>query len=155
MSQPYMSGTANTKLVEALKKVLADTYVLYFKTHSFHWNVEGPRFKSLHELFEIQYTELWAALDELAERIRALDAYAPLNSKEMVQGASLKDAGQMPDADGMVQALADDNAAIVKTIYAAIEAAQEAGDEGTTDMMVARSQIHEKTAWMLRSMTKK
>ncbi len=154
MSQPYMSGETNKDVTEALTNVLAETFVLYFKTHSFHWNVEGMHFNTLHTLFDQQYNELWLATDEIAERIRALGDYAPLNFQSMIAASSLKESDKKPDAQDMIQALAEDNEAIVKTIYTGIKAAQDAEDEGTTDMLIARSQIHEKTAWMLRAMLK-
>ena len=155
MTSDYMSGKANTAIVENLRRVLADTFVLYFKTHSFHWNVEGPNFKSLHELFELQYNELWAATDIIAERIRTLDAYAPANWDDMMKFASLQQTGQHPDAKAMVEELANDNMAIVKdTLYPALHAAQAAEDEATTDIIIGRIDIHEKTAWMLRSTAK-
>ena len=96
-AQPYMNGKQNKDVTEGLTKVLADTFVLYLKTHSFHWNVEGPNFHSLHELFEEQYTELWEATDELAERIRALGEYAPNGWADMNKHASLKEAGNLPN----------------------------------------------------------
>ena len=139
------------KVAEELKKSLADTFVLYFKTHSFHWNVTGPNFKSLHDLFEEQYTEIWEATDEIAERIRTLGEYAPNNFAELQDVASLTPSGQTPDANSMVQILADDNRAIVKTLTSTLKAAEEQDDEGTVDLMVARIQAHEKAAWMLES----
>lgn len=142
---------AAKKLAEGLRKVLADTFVLYLKTHSFHWNVTGPQFKSLHELFMEQYTELWNATDEIAERIRILGEWAPNGWADMTKSASLKETGQLPDAAGMVQALADDNRAIVRTIMPVLKAAQEAGDEATADILIQRIQVHEKAAWMLAS----
>lgn len=155
MTLSYRSGKDNTAVVKALGQVLADIYILYFKTHSFHWNVEGANFKALHELFEEQYTELWAATDEIAERIRALDAYAPVSWQEMVKNGTLQEAGQLPDSEGMIKQLADDNLAIVEqSIMPALHAAEEAGDEATVDMMVARTQTHEKVAWMLKSIAK-
>ena len=141
-------------LCEGLTKVLADTFVLYFKTHSFHWNVEGPQFKSLHDLFMEQYTELWNATDEIAERIRSLGEYAPNNWETMFKSASLQETGQTPDAKAMVEMLANDNIAITQTMKPVLESAQEAGDEVTADLMIQRIAIHEKTAWMLRSISK-
>jgi starvation-inducible DNA-binding protein len=102
-------------------------------------------------MFGVQYTEMWNAMDEIAERIRTLGAYAPNTYAEMIKCANLKETSQTPDADSMVDILANDNSAIVETLYKALRAAQDAGDEGTTDMMIGRSQIHEKNAWMLRS----
>ena len=149
--RPYMTGAKNKAVVEKLTVALADMFVLYFKTHSFHWNVVGPHFKALHEMFEEQYTEIWEATDEVAERIRALDNFAPNNFKQIQEKANLKEAGQTPDANGMVEILANDNRAIVKSFYEAIEAAEEAEDEGTIDVLIARTQIHEQYAWMLES----
>jgi len=152
--QTYMSGKDNTAIVAGLTKVLADTFVLYFKTHSFHWNVEGPHFKALHDMFMEQYTEMWTATDEIAERIRALGAYAPNGWQEMTKNASLQETGQTPDALSMVGMLANDNDAIVGTMKPVLEAAQAASDEITADLMIQRMTIHEKTAWMLRSIAK-
>ncbi len=153
--QPYMKGKVNRDIVNALTAVLADTFVLYFKTHSFHWNVEGPRFKELHDLFSVQYNELWTATDEIAERIRALDAYAPLSFKDILRHATLKETGQMPDTEGMIGALEEDNRAIVESVFNALHTAGKADDQGTVDMMIGRSQVHEKAAWMLGSLLKK
>jgi starvation-inducible DNA-binding protein len=149
-----MDGKQNTKVVNVLKQVLADTFVIYFKTHSFHWNVEGPLFKSLHELFEEQYTELWQATDELAERIRALEAYAPDNFATVLKQAKLDEAGQTPDAEGMLKQLIDDHMTISANLQKQIQDVMDAGDELTADMLIARGQIHEKYAWMLRSTAK-
>ncbi len=150
----YMKGKGNKAIVDALSVVLADTFVLYFKTHAFYWNVEGPMFKQLHDLFEVQYNELWTSTDEIAERIRALDSYAPLNFKEIQKTASLKETGQMPDAEAMVGMLVDDNLAIVETLHKALDACETYGDEGTIDLINKRSQAHEKAAWMLKSILK-
>lgn len=138
-------------LADSLKVVLADTFVLYFKTHSFHWNVTGPHFRSLHELFEEQYTEIWQATDDIAERIRTLGEYAPNNYDEMAKVATLTPSGQTPDEQSMVQILAEDNRAIVKTLYNAMKTAENDNDEATVDLMVERIRVHEKAAWMLES----
>lgn len=148
-AQPYMEEAQKHTVATGLTRVLADTYVLYFKTHSYHWNVQGPNFKSFHDLFEEQYTELWKTADDLAERIRALDVFAPTSWAEMVKYASLQETGQNPSAPQMVKDLAADNTAITETIMPVLRTAQEAGDEGTTDMMIERLQVHEKAAWML------
>lgn len=151
----YKSGKENETIVSALNKVLADTFLLYYKTHSFHWNVEGQRFKSLHELFGEQYTELWEATDEIAERIRSLDSFAPNSWSEMVKNGSLSEVGQTPDAQDMIAQLVSDHDDIVsQTLYPALQAAESAGDQVTVDMMVARISVHEKTAWMLKSTAK-
>ena len=145
---------SNKALVDGLNKVLADTFVLYFKTHSFHWNVEGPNFKGLHELFELQYNELWTATDEIAERIRTLGEYAPNNWDGMVKNATLQENGQTPDYKAMVEILANDNIAITDTMKPVLKAAQDSGDEVTADLMIQRMAVHEKAAWMLRSSAK-
>lgn len=149
-----MSGKDNKALVDGLTKVLSDTFVLYMKTHSFHWNVEGPHFGALHAMFMDQYTEMWTATDEIAERIRALDAYAPNGFKDMLKSATIQETGQTPDYKAMVTMLANDNEAIVGTMKPVLEAAQEAGDEVTADLMIKRITAHEKAAWMLRSTAK-
>ena len=148
------SYIGNKEIIDGLTKVLADTFVLYFKTHSFHWNVVGPRFKSLHELFEEQYTELWNATDEIAERIRALDGFAPNTFKDILDKASLTETGQTPDADSMLEILANDNEQIVGPMHKLVEIAQDAGDEVTADMMIGRITVHQQAAWMLKSMNK-
>lgn len=138
-------------VADALQKALADTFVLYFKTHSFHWNVTGASFKGLHDMFEEQYTDMWEAIDEIAERIRALGEYAPNNHSELMKIASLRESSQTPDADSMCEALSEDNQAITKTLYSAMKIAEEEGDEATADLMIERVQFHEKSAWMLSS----
>ena len=153
-AQAYMDGKQNKEITQGLTQVLADTFVLYLKTHSFHWNVEGPNFHSLHELFEEQYTELWEATDELAERIRALGEYAPNGWAEMNKHAKLEEAGQLPDWKGMLQALEEDNRTIVDNIYPVLRLAEDAGDEATVDMLIERTQVHEQVAWMLKSLQK-
>ena len=144
----------SAKITQGLGAVLADTFTLYFKTHSFHWNVEGPHFKAFHDLFMEQYTELWNATDEIAERMRALGAYAPDSWEAMAKNATLKETGQTPDAMTMVSMLADDNTAITKSMKKLLESAQEEGDEVTVDLMIQRIAVHEKAAWMLRSTAK-
>ena len=138
-------------VAEGLNKVLADTFVLYFKTHSFHWNVTGPRFHSLHEMFEEQYTEMWEAMDVLAERIRALGEMAADNPNDLMKHASLEHVGQTPDAEEMVKMLANDNHEIVKTLKDSIEIAVKNEDNATEDMLIERITIHEQYAWMLDS----
>jgi len=142
------------QLTDGLTKVLADTFVLYFKTHSFHWNVEGPHFKALHDLFGEQYTELWEATDEIAERIRALGDYAPNSWEAMFKNASLQETGQTPDYKAMIEMLANDNSTIAQSMKPVMDAAQDAGDEVTADLMIQRMTVHEKAAWMLRSLGK-
>lgn len=143
-----------SNVVQELQKVLADTFVLYFKTHSFHWNVEGAQFSMLHTLFEAQYTELWTVSDDIAERLRALEAYAPDNFASVLKNTSLNEVEQTPDAFEMVKILLKDNEEIVKTLNNALKAAQEADDEVTAGLLIDRMTSHEKTAWMLRSLQK-
>lgn len=151
----YKSEKNSKAIADALQSVLADTYVLYFKTHSFHWNVEGINFKTLHVLFEEQYTELWNATDIIAERIRALGSYGPLSFKDILETGNLQETGQLPDAKEMIIQLANDNEAIVaESLSPALLKAQELGDEATVGMLVDRIEIHEQAAWMLRSTAK-
>ncbi|MEL6662757.1 MAG: Dps family protein [Pseudomonadota bacterium] len=135
----------------ALKVLLGETYALYVKTHGYHWNVTGPRFSSLHALFMEQYTELWNALDEIAERVRALGHFAPGSSDEMMAEATIKPDNGVPDADAMIANLARGHEAVSKAAKAGIKIAEEAGDEVSVDLFVQRATIAEKTAWMLRS----
>lgn len=144
-----IDAKARKKVVAALEQVLADTYGLYTKTHGYHWNVEGPRFNSLHLMFETQYNELWLALDLIAERIRSLGAYAPFG--EAIGGKSqLKADKGVPDAEAMIKNLVDGNEAVVRSARDALKAAEEAGDQATADLMTQRVAIGEKAAWMLR-----
>ncbi|HLS82925.1 MAG TPA: Dps family protein [Steroidobacter sp.] len=137
-----------------LSRVLADTYTLYLQTHNFHWNVEGPMFNTLHQMFMVQYTELWNALDEIAERIRALGYPAPGTYREFAKLTSIKEAEGVPDAMEMVRLLVLGHESVARTARAAFPAAEEGGDESTADLLTQRLQVHEKTAWMLRSLLK-
>ena len=139
------------KSVQALKVLMGETYALYVKTHGYHWNVSGPRFNQLHNMFEEQYTELWQSLDEIAERIRQLGAYAPGSSEEMLAEATIKPDNGVPDADAMVANLTRGHETVAKSAKIGIEIAGEAGDEVTVDLFVQRAAAAEKTAWMLRS----
>jgi starvation-inducible DNA-binding protein len=152
--QAYMQGADNKELVKGLNGILADTFVLYYKTHTFHWNVVGEHFRSLHLMFEEQYNELWQSTDILAERVRQLDGGVPINLTELKKYATLQETGQTPDAVAMVAELANDNAEIVNVIYPVLHKAEEAGDQGTVDMLTLRVEAHEKAAWMLRSSLK-
>ncbi len=144
-----------TVIEQHLREALADTYTLYLKTHSFHWNVEGPLFDSLHKLFEAQYTDLWQAADELAERLRAIGVYAPRNSAEMTESTVLKEAGnKIPEGVDMCRTLAADHLTVSARLKKAISIVQDAGDELTADMFIARGQFHEKAAWMLNATSK-
>ena len=135
--------------IQGLSRLLADTYSLYLKTHYFHWNVTGPYFKSLHELFETQYTELALAVDTLAERIRALGAFAPGSFKAFAELRSIPDVDGVPAWDKMVKFLLTDHESVVCALRAFAEKLE--GDEATLNLLADRMEIHEKTAWMLRS----
>jgi starvation-inducible DNA-binding protein len=138
------------KIASALEQVLADTYALYTKTHTYHWNVEGPRFGQLHLLFETQYNELWMALDLIAERIRSLGHYAPA-LESVGEKSSIKQDEKAPAEDEMLANLASGNEAVVKAARSALKAAEEAGDQASADLMTQRVAIGEKAAWMLRA----
>ena len=143
------------KVADGLSHFLADAYTLYLKTHGFHWNVTGPMFNSLHTMFEGQYTEQWTALDEIAERIRALGFFAPASYAEFVKLASIKEtstADKVPDWKGMVTQLLAGNEALCKAARKVLKTAVDAGDDPTADLMTGRLQVHEKNAWMLRSL---
>lgn len=134
-----------------LSKVLADSYALYLKTHGYHWNVRGPEFFSLHNLLEEQYREVWAALDEIAERIRALGELAPQSGSAFANLTSIKDGDPEKESSEMLKELIKDHGVVIATARAALEAADDAGDEASVDLMTVRLAAHEKAAWMLRS----
>ena len=140
------------EIAEGLSRLLADTYVLYGKTHGFHWNVTGPMFNTLHLMFMEQYTELWNALDVIAERIRALGVVAPHGGSTLAGLASIKEAEQKPAALDMLRELVDGHEAVARTARSVFPLAETASDEPTADLLTQRLQIHEKTAWMLRSL---
>jgi starvation-inducible DNA-binding protein len=140
------------KIVEGLSRLLADTYTLYLKTHNFHWNVTGPMFQTLHLMFETQYNELALAVDLIAERIRALGHPAPATYAEFARLSSIKEQPGVPTADAMIRALVQGQEAVVKTARTIVPVVDKAGDEPTADLLTQRMQIHEKTAWMLRSL---
>jgi starvation-inducible DNA-binding protein len=142
---------ANDKLVESLSRLLADSYTLYLKTHNFHWNVKGPMFTTLHTLFETEYTELALAVDEIAERIRAVGAPAPGSYAAFSKLTTIKEAEDVPSATEMVRQLADDQDKVAAAAGDALKSAQAAGDEVSADLAIQRMQVHEKNAWMLRS----
>lgn len=138
-------------IADELSKVLADSYILYLKTHNYHWNVTGELFHSLHEQFEHQYTELADAIDEIAERIRALGYRAPGTFKEFHQLTSIEEDTEEPEALEMVRRLALGNEQVLRTAREALKPANEAEDEATIDLLTERLKVHSKTAWMLRS----
>jgi starvation-inducible DNA-binding protein len=146
-----LSNEQRQIMADAVTAVLADTYALYFKTHAYHWNVTGPRFHDLHNLFEAQYNELWTATDDIAERIRALGPKAPNSYAEMGKAASIESDAKATAADDMIADLVKGHEAVVATIRKALELAGQHGDEATGDLLAPRINAHEKTAWMLRS----
>lgn len=149
-----MSQEGKKACAEALAKVLGDTYVLYLKTHAFHWNVEGRSFRTLHEMFEEQYRDLWESTDEIAERIRALGEYAPGSYAKFQSLASIKDNEGVPSSDEMLRELISDNEATVRTIRSAIATAEEHGDEASIDLLTGRLSTLEKQIWMMKSILK-
>ncbi len=146
-----ISAENRKALADGLSRALADSYTLYLKTHNFHWNVEGPGFQGLHNLFEKQYTDLAEAIDDIAERIRALGHYAPGSYTEFAELASVKEQTQKPDSKSMLRELSEDQDTVVATMRKVIKTAQEADDPASEDLMVSRIQAHEKNAWMLRA----
>ena len=141
-------------IAKNLSRLLADTYSLYLKTHSFHWNVTGPMFNTLHLMFETQYNELWTAADVIAERIRALDVYAPGSYTQFGKLTAIAEETGVPDWKGMVQQLVDGHETVARTARDVFKAADKADDQPTADLATQRMQEHEKTAWMLRSLLK-
>ncbi|MEC4984894.1 MAG: Dps family protein [Oscillatoria sp. PMC 1068.18] len=139
------------EIAEGLARLLADSYTLYLKTHYFHWNVTGPWFQSLHTLFEEEYLELAPAVDEIAERIRTIGYPAPGSYKQFSELTSIEETTDIPDAEQMIRLLVEGNEAVVRTARSVFPAADRANDESTADLLTARMQIHEKNAWMLRS----
>lgn len=140
-----------TEVVQALERLLADSYTLYLKTHSYHWNVTGPMFTTLHTLFETHYTELALAVDEIAERIRALGAVAPGSYTQFIERAQVKEDTGVPKATAMIGNLVADCETVVAAAREVIRAAEAAGDDATVDLGVRRIEVHQKNAWMLRS----
>lgn len=144
-------GRKNTVL-DALDRILADEFILYAKTRGYHWNVEGPYFSQLHELFEKQYNELSDAIDEVAERTRALGRYALGSVAELSKYSSLKEAtGKIRGSRAMVQDLLQDHESVAERLDDGIRTCEEAGDYATQDLLIVLQEKHQKTAWMLRS----
>ena len=140
------------QIADGLARLLADTFTLYLKTHNFHWNVTGPMFRTLHIMFEEQYNELWTASDELAERIRALGVYAPATYKEFTRLTSIKEEDGIPPATEMIRLLVEGHETAARTARTVFTTAEDASDAPTADLLTERMQVHEKTAWMLRSL---
>jgi starvation-inducible DNA-binding protein len=144
--------TERKEIADGLSRLLADSYTLYLKTHNYHWNVEGPMFNTLHLMFETQYTELAQAVDVIAERIRALGEPAPGTYGAFVKLSSIEEEDDVPAAEGMIENLVKGQEAVVRTARSVFPAAERANDEPSADLLTQRMQIHEKNAWMLRSM---
>ncbi|MES2501762.1 MAG: Dps family protein [Pseudomonadota bacterium] len=142
-------------IAKGLSHLLADTYSLYLKTHYFHWNVTGPMFNTLHLMFEAQYTELALAVDLVAERIRSLDVYAPGTYSQFAKLSSIKESDGVPKANDMIAELVAGHEAVCRTARSVFPASDAASDEATADLLTQRLQLHEKTAWMLRSLLEK
>ncbi len=147
-----ISAKDRKKLADGLSHLLADTFTLYLTTHNFHWNVTGPMFQTLHQMFMEQYNEMWVALDEIAERIRALGHYAPGTYAEYAKLTRLTQPEGVPKAEEMIRLLVRGHEELCKTAREVVEVAEKASDQPTLDLLTRRLQIHEKTAWMLRSL---
>ena len=143
------------RLADGLAKLLADTYTLYLKTHNFHWNVKGPMFQTLHLMFEQHYTELAMAVDLVAERIRALGHPAPGTYSAYAKLSSIPETDGVPQALDMVKLLVEGHEAVIRTARNVVSLAEETKDQATADLGTQRLQLHEKTAWMLRSLLEK
>ncbi len=148
-------ATERARIAEGLSRLLADTHVLYLKTHNFHWNVEGPMFQTLHVLFMEQYTEAWNAIDLIAERIRSLGHYAPGTYSSYLKLSRIAETEGVPRAEKMVRLLIEAQEAVVRTARELLPLADKVSDEPTLDLLTQRMQVHEKNAWMLRSLLKK
>jgi starvation-inducible DNA-binding protein len=140
------------QIAHGLSRLLADSYTLYLKTHNFHWNVTGPMFNTLHVMFMDQYTELWNALDLIAERIRALGFPAPGTYREFVKLTVIKESEGVPNAAEMIKQLVDGQEAVIRTARSIFPVVDQANDQPSADLLAQRLQIHEKNAWMLRSL---
>ncbi|HUH38258.1 MAG TPA: Dps family protein [Spongiibacteraceae bacterium] len=147
-----ISEQDRSAIADGMGRLLADSYTLYLKTHNFHWNVTGPMFQTLHLMFETQYTELAQAVDEIAERIRALGFPAPGTYSDYAKLTSIKETAGVPEAKEMIRLLVEGHEAVVRTARSLYPALEKASDEATSDLVTQRIQLHEKTAWMLRSL---
>jgi starvation-inducible DNA-binding protein len=150
-----IAAKSRAKIAEGLSRLLADSYTLYLKTHNYHWNVTGPQFNTLHVMFEQQYTELATAVDEIAERIRALGHPAPGSYAAFAKLTKVKEESKVPRATEMIRQLVIGQETVVRTAREIFPLADEAHDEPTADLLTQRMQLHEKNAWMLRSMLEK
>ena len=139
-------------IAAGLSRLLADSYTLYLKTHNYHWNVTGPMFNTLHQMFEVQYTELATAVDEIAERIRALGVVAPGSYKAFAELTEIEEDEEVPSAEQMIANLVAGQETVARTARSLFPVVEQASDEPSADLLTQRLQVHEKTAWMLRSM---
>ena len=139
-------------ITDGLSRLLADSYTLYLKTHNYHWNVTGPMFQTLHLMFEAQYNELALAVDLIAERIRSLGEPAPASYRQFAELTSIEEDDDAPDATEMIRRLVRGQEAVARTARSVFDAVEQAKDEATADLLTQRLQVHEKTAWMLRSL---
>ncbi|HRW38444.1 MAG TPA: Dps family protein [Aquihabitans sp.] len=139
-------------ITDGLSRLLADTYTLYLKTHNYHWNVTGPMFQTLHLMFEEQYNELALAVDLIAERIRSLGEPAPGTYRQFAELSSIDEDDEVPEATEMIRRLVKGQEAVARTARSVFPAVEQAHDEATADLLTQRLQVHEKTAWMLRSL---
>ncbi len=140
------------EIAHGLSRFLANTYTVYLQTHQYHWNVTGPMFQTLHVMFEEQYNELWLAIDEIAERIRTLGEYAPGTYAEFAQLSEIAEESDVRQAEDMIQSLVQGHESVIRNARKLFPVAAEADDEVTLGLLTDRMQIHEKTAWMLRSL---
>ncbi|MEM0954406.1 MAG: Dps family protein [Pseudomonadota bacterium] len=140
------------EIAAGLSRLLADSYTLYLKTHNYHWNVTGPMFNTLHQMFEVQYTELATAVDEIAERIRALGVVAPGSYKAFAALTEIEEDEAVPTAEQMIANLVAGQETVARTARSLFPIVEKASDEPSADLLTQRLQVHEKTAWMLRSM---
>lgn len=151
MERAVVKNQYSQKVADELKHFLADTYALYLKTQNFHWNVKGADFYSLHKMFEEQYLELAEAVDEIAERLRAIGSYTPASFSQFAQLTSIEEEKEEVAAKEMLQKLAKDHESMAQSALHMIPKAQKAHDEGTADLLIQRSKVHDKFAWMLKS----
>ena len=147
-----IDAKSRKRITKELSKVLADTYTLYMKTHRYHWNVTGAMFQTLHLMFEQQYNELWMAVDTIAERIRALGHLAPGSYREFSALTSIAEESGTPKAHDMIKYLVEGHETVIRAVRSAFKIAEDCCDQPTCDLLTQRMQVHEKTAWMLRSL---
>lgn len=147
-----INAAKREEIATGLSRVLADSYTLYLKTHNFHWNVTGPMFQTLHLMFETQYTELAIAVDLVAERIRALGFPAPGTYRQFIELSSIREEEGVPNAQDMIRQLVDGHETVARTARRVFKIAEEVSDQPSCDLLTQRMQVHEKSAWMLRSL---